>query len=81
MRLLVLVTTVWPNVQRRQLLRQGMTWCRRGLGGRGKEVVWRFLLGDLPGEHPEKHPLLRKALREAEARHAFVILYQVIIYM
>ncbi|CAE7224597.1 GALT3 [Symbiodinium sp. CCMP2456] len=66
-RLLVLVTTVWPNFQRRQLLRQGMTWCRRGLGGRGNEVVWRFLLGDLPGEHPEKHPLLQKALREAEA--------------
>ncbi|CAJ1353093.1 unnamed protein product [Effrenium voratum] len=65
LRLLALVTTVWRNFGRRQLLRQSLIWCRRG--SPPGSVSWRFLLGDAPRR------LQASALAEAE-KHDDVLL-------
>jgi len=66
-RLLVLITTVWRNFQRRRLLRDSLTWCRQS-SHHGKEVAWRFLLGDAPPN------LLHPALEEAKVHQDMMLL-------
>lgn len=59
-RLLLLVTSVWRNFQRRRLLRKAMQWCRMHVDP-ATPVVWRFLLGDAPA------PFMRRGAEEAAA--------------
>eukprot|EP00927_Polykrikos_kofoidii_P071462 TRINITY_DN67725_c0_g1_i1.p1 TRINITY_DN67725_c0_g1~~TRINITY_DN67725_c0_g1_i1.p1 ORF type:complete len:1358 (-),score=171.89 TRINITY_DN67725_c0_g1_i1:199-4272(-) len=66
--LLVLITSVWQNRQRRHLLRSAMRSCTAGV--ERDSVVWRFLLGACPADAAVR----RSAAKEVAANSDMLML-------
>jgi len=67
LRLLLLITTIWRNFQRRRLLRNALARCSL-LYENPQQAAWRFLLGDVPPA------LFERAAKEASEHEDMLLL-------